>query len=261
MRVRLATWLCAFGVLLSLHSLLHASPWVVGYSGAPGTQSCASSCHGGGSGTVVLQGFPESYFPDSTYLIQLTSSGQSIKNFNASCRVGTGSLMAGILMGSGNTVTYSVPAELNGVHLSVLDQATAQFFWIAPPEGSGEVRLYVAAHQGNEDGPNTSLVLVATENESSSAGEWMPSAFELSPPYPNPFNSNTQLTLTLTRESNTVVRIFDVTGREVSTLLSERLGAGQHRLEWNAAHATAGLYFMTVESGDFRQTQKLVYLP
>jgi len=142
---------------------LFAEPWTVGNSGAPGTQSCASSCHGEGAGSVEVHGFPESYYPDSSYLIRLTSTGLSIKNFNASCRVGTTSLNAGVLLGEGMTANYSVANESNGVHAIEFDQDTLEFRWIAPVHGTGEVRLYVAAHQGHDTGPNNDLMLVSDE--------------------------------------------------------------------------------------------------
>ncbi len=142
---------------------LFAEPWTVGNSGAPGTQSCASSCHGDGAGSVEVHGFPESYHPDSSYLIRLTSTGLSIKNFNASCRVGTTSLNAGVILGEGMTANYSVANESNGVHAIEFDQDTLEFRWIAPVHGTGEVRLYVAAHQGHDTGPNNDLMLVSDE--------------------------------------------------------------------------------------------------
>ncbi len=152
-------------LLLFLFSPLAAAPWTVGNSGAPGTQSCASSCHGEGEGTVVVEGFPESYIPDSTYLIRLTAPDQPIKNFNASCRVGTTSLTAGVIIGNGLTATYSVGSEPNGVHATSLNQDTLEFTWIAPQYGTGFVRLYVAAHQGSESGPNSDFMLTATEQD------------------------------------------------------------------------------------------------
>lgn len=150
-------------LLLLILSPLAAAPWTVGNSGAPGTQSCASSCHGDGAGTVEVHGFPESYYPDSVYLIQLTSTGLTIKNFNASCRLGTTSLNAGVMLGYGMTAAYSVSNETNGVHSLVLDQDTLEFQWIAPAHGTGEVRMYIAAHQGHDTGPNNDLMLIAGE--------------------------------------------------------------------------------------------------
>lgn len=140
-----------------------AAPWVVGTSGAPGTQSCASSCHGEGGGTVEIHNFPESYVPDSTYIIQLTSTGLPIKNFNASCRIGTSSLNAGVILPHTGTATYSVDNETNGVHATALDQDTMEFRWRAPIHGTGPVTLYVAAHQGHDTGPNSDLQVSAAE--------------------------------------------------------------------------------------------------
>jgi hypothetical protein len=140
-----------------------AAPWVIGYSGAPGTQSCASSCHGEGGGTVEVQNFPESYVPDSTYIIRLTSTGLSIKNFNASCRVGTSSLNAGVILPHTNTATYSTENETNGVHATALDQDTLEFRWRAPIHGTGPVTMYVAAHQGHDTGPNNDIVIFSDE--------------------------------------------------------------------------------------------------
>lgn len=150
-------------LLMCAPRAVRAEPYVIGFSGAPGTQSCASSCHGEGSGSVEIHGFPEAYVPDSLYLIQVASTGLLIKNFNASCRIGDGTQEAGVLSGTGVTESYSVTGELNGIHLSEFDQDTVEFIWQAPTHGSGEVRLYLAAHQGHDTGPNNDLMLVATE--------------------------------------------------------------------------------------------------
>jgi hypothetical protein len=129
----------------------------------PGTQSCASSCHGEGGGTVEIHNFPESYVPDSIYIVRLTSTGLPIKNFNASCRAGTSSLNAGVMLPFTNTATYSAENETNGVHATALDQDTLEFRWRAPIHGTGRVTLYVAAHQGHDTGPNSDLQVSADE--------------------------------------------------------------------------------------------------
>ncbi|RQW00280.1 T9SS C-terminal target domain-containing protein [bacterium] len=143
-----------------------AGPNYTGYSGAPGRQNCASSCHGGTNGTVQVFGFPESYTPNTQYLISLRIlGGSTINNFNASCRLGTGSTNAGIIAAGNRTATYNVTGETNGVHLSQTNRDTCNFLWTAPAAGTGEVRLYVAAHQGtNMSGANTDITLVAAES-------------------------------------------------------------------------------------------------
>ncbi|MBK6910213.1 MAG: T9SS type A sorting domain-containing protein [bacterium] len=162
MRVWIGSWLVA----LCLINSSFASPGNRGYSGAPGALGrCASSCHGAGTGTVQVTGFPTNYVPDSTYLITIQAvTGFPIKNFNASVRIGTGTNRAGTITAGQGTSTYNVAQETNGVHLSTLDLQTATFNWQAPAVGAGTVRLYVAAHQGARNtGPNTNITLVANE--------------------------------------------------------------------------------------------------
>jgi len=144
---------------------VQALPTNVGYSGSPGRGSCAASCHGVGGGTVQVFGFPASYTPSEQYLITVRKmTGVSIKNFNASCRIGTGTQNAGVITSDLLTETYSVGGETNGVHMTTIDHDSAQFTWTAPAMGTGVVRLYVAAHQGERNtGPNTNVTVMATE--------------------------------------------------------------------------------------------------
>ncbi|MBL0063239.1 MAG: T9SS type A sorting domain-containing protein [bacterium] len=55
----------------------------------------------------------------------------------------------------------------------------------------------------------------------------MPVAFELQAAYPNPFNSSVRIALNVAQESQTTVRIFDIVGQEVSTLINSKLSAGE----------------------------------
>jgi len=138
----------------------------VGYSGAPGSNgTCASSCHGTTGGTIQITDFPADYTPGQTYSVTIShSSGSAIRQFNGSCRVGTGSTNAGVIAAGTNTATYNTGGETNGFHLSSIDQQSGTFQWTAPAQGTGVVRLYIAGHQGGYSGQNTDLVLVANEH-------------------------------------------------------------------------------------------------
>lgn len=158
----LIRWLI-LGVLAATPTLF-ALPTYTGYSSAPGRGTCAATCHGAAGGTVQIAGFPTEYVPDSLYEITISRlSGLAIKNFNGSCRVGTGSVNAGLISSGARTSTYNVPGETNGIHLSQLDQVSAVFNWRAPAAGTGEVRLYIGAHQGVRTGPNTRIMSIASE--------------------------------------------------------------------------------------------------
>jgi hypothetical protein len=135
-----------------------------GYSGAPGRQNCASSCHGSGTGSVTISGFPTSYTPGTAYTIRIRkTSGSTISNFNASCRVGTGTTNAGAIAAGTSTSIYNVTGETNGVHFTNANRDSGTFIWTAPAQGTGSVRMYVAALQGSYSGANTRLTLTAEE--------------------------------------------------------------------------------------------------
>jgi hypothetical protein len=155
----------AAAILLAMTSSLAAHTTYTGYSSAPGSKgTCASTCHGSSGGTIEVSGFPSEYTPGQAYAVVVAHSGGSaIKQFNGSCRVGTGSSNAGTIGAGTNTSTYNTTGETNGVHLSSIDLDNAEFVWTAPSAGTGEVRLYVAGHQGTAGGANTRIVMVAQE--------------------------------------------------------------------------------------------------
>jgi len=166
MRFRWMGWLA---LLLLVQAAAGRSNYQ-GYSGAPGRQTCASSCHGGTSGTVTVSGFPELYTPGTPYTVTLTrSSGSTIRSFNGSCRLGTGTANAGVISAGQGTTTYTVNGESNGVRCSNYGVASCSFTWTAPAAGSGTARLYIGAYQGSStNGQTTALTLVAEEGQ---AGE------------------------------------------------------------------------------------------
>lgn len=80
------------------------------------------------------------------------------------------------------------------------------------------------------------------------------------PAQPNPFNPVTTLTFDLPETAIATLKIFDLTGREVTTLINESLPAGTHSITWNAASNPSGTYFAILESNKSTSTQKLLLL-
>ena len=87
-----------------------------------------------------------------------------------------------------------------------------------------------------------------------------PNTFELMQNYPNPFNPSTTIAFNLPSRSFVSLKVFDVLGREVSTIVSQELQAGSYRREWNAANMTSGVYFYRIQAGTFAETKKLLLL-
>jgi dienelactone hydrolase len=87
-----------------------------------------------------------------------------------------------------------------------------------------------------------------------------PALFRLEQNYPNPFNPSTTISYQLPANCVVVLKLFDVLGREVKTLVDERQSAGSHSVRFNAGSLPSGVYFYRLEAGTYRDTKKLVLL-
>lgn len=87
-----------------------------------------------------------------------------------------------------------------------------------------------------------------------------PSHFSLSQNYPNPFNPSTVISYQIPVNSHVALKVFDVLGREVATLVNERENAGRHSVMFNAANVPSGVYFYRLEAGSYHETKKLLLL-
>jgi hypothetical protein len=235
-----------------------AEPPYTGYSGAPGSGGrCASSCHGGSGGTIQVSAFPTTYVPGQVYTVSFSHVGGSmIKQMNASCRVGAGSQNAGVIAAGSQTATYNVAGETNGVHLTSTDLMGGSFLWTAPAAGTGEVRLYLAGHQGSYGGANTNLVLTAQE-QVTDVGDGVLANAHLTYSYPNPFNAQTVIWYNVPRASPVLLEIFDATGRTLELHEFDQ-SAGLHQFTWNASANPSGLYFYRIQAAGSTQIRKLL---
>lgn len=84
--------------------------------------------------------------------------------------------------------------------------------------------------------------------------------FKLEQNYPNPFNPNTKISWQSSISGWQTIKVYDVLGREVETLVNEEKVAGTYDLTWNVANLPGGVYFYRLQVGSFNQTKKLVVL-
>ena len=88
----------------------------------------------------------------------------------------------------------------------------------------------------------------------------IPDGYELFQNYPNPFNPSTKIKFHIGKSSNVRLSVFDITGREVATLVNSKLNPGEFVYEFNASNLPSGVYFYSIITEDFRQTKKMVLL-
>ena len=87
-----------------------------------------------------------------------------------------------------------------------------------------------------------------------------PQVFSLDQNYPNPFNPTTNIRYSLSVKDHVYLNIFDVTGREVATLVDQEQLPGSYEVRWNAENEAGGIYFYQVKVGNKIQTRKMTLI-
>ena len=88
----------------------------------------------------------------------------------------------------------------------------------------------------------------------------LPEKYVLGQNYPNPFNPTTTIYYSIPQNSYVSLRIFDVLGNEVQTIVNENQDAGNYTVKFNADNLTSGIYFYKIEAGSFIETKKMILL-
>lgn len=88
----------------------------------------------------------------------------------------------------------------------------------------------------------------------------LPKEYILHQNYPNPFNPSTTIRFSLPKREHVTLKVFDVLGREVATLVNEELNAGEHLVQFASHELASGIYFYKLTAGKFSQTRKGVLL-
>jgi aminopeptidase N len=95
---------------------------------------------------------------------------------------------------------------------------------------------------------------------SSSESDQPPSTFMLEQNFPNPFNSTTTISYEIPSREQVVLKIYDILGREVATLVDSKQFAGFYEYQWNPQNMTSGIYFYRLSAGSVQMQRKMVLL-
>ncbi|MGA2668371.1 MAG: T9SS type A sorting domain-containing protein [Ignavibacteria bacterium] len=88
----------------------------------------------------------------------------------------------------------------------------------------------------------------------------IPKDFALYQNYPNPFNPTTVITFDLPRQTNVTIKVYDISGKEVKTIMNENKTAGSYNVTFNASSLSSGVYFYRINAGDYSKTMKMALI-
>ena len=108
--------------------------------------------------------------------------------------------------------------------------------------------------------PLSQLKFSATAAVAKEEAKSVPREFVLNQNYPNPFNATTTFTFSVVETRNVSLRIYDIQGREIETIIDKELQPDNYSFPWNARSYASGTYFFRLIAGSFISTKKLVLL-
>ena len=190
------------------------------------------------------------WIDNSTFVIYNTSNSNLPNNFvNAIDEDSNGKLWLATDGGFACLENDSIISYSNLVDGSIVTLAVDNLdrVWM------GEVwtgKLYVF------DGSN---IIIITDIEDEQF-DFIPQQYSLSQNYPNPFNPATTIKYKIPVLSYVFIKIYDILGREVTTLINEEKPVGVYAVEWNARNLPSGVYFYRLQAGSFVETKKMVLL-
>ncbi len=141
----------------------------------------------------------------------------------------------------GQDTQYQVPANVLNYN--------STYFWQVRARDMGGIGTYTPAWSFS-----------TTPVGISSIGSILPEKFELLQNYPNPFNPQTKIKFDVPKTSSVSIKIIDMSGKEVMTVINSVLKAGSYEANVDAAQLASGTYFCRMKSADFLKTLKIVLI-
>jgi len=205
-----------------------------------------------------LAGPTNIWFDDNGDLLVIDYNGTAVKSFDSN-----GSFVNNFITGlsSAEGVDFFPNGNIligNGATHSVkMYDSSGNYIEDFIPNGSGGLVT-----------PNAVVIRETNVSSVSGDGDFGDNTFVLNQNYPNPFNPSTKIKFTISpvianvaKQTQLVtLKAYNILGKEIATLVSEELPAGEYEVEFNATGLPSGIYFYQLEAGTFIQTNKMVYL-
>ncbi|GEM_PF-6571299 len=155
---------------------------------------------------------------------------------------------------------YDIHSDIEFQEVETVDQisrseATRISVQLSNPRESNLIQKAEYIHSGN-------LMEDSTDSKTLAAGEKAeePSSFRLKQNYPNPFNPATEISYRLPANRHVVLKVYDMLGRPVKTLVNKNQEAGNYTVRFNAGGLTSGMYLYRLKAGDYEQIRKMILI-
>ena len=147
---------------------------------------------------------------------------------------------------SSNTSQYQVPG-------GILSTGT-QYYWRVRARNAGGWSPWVSAWNF------TTLVFEGNISGINLYGNEIPTEFKIFQNFPNPFNPTTKIRFDIASQTEVNLRIYDVVGKEIKTLVDQIMQPGRYEYLFNADNLPSGVYFYRIETGEFLEINKMIIL-
>ncbi len=230
------------------------------------TSTTGCSCHGSiNTGVIVTISGPDTVNTGQTqqYTLSVTNAGKTGMGLDIATRLGALGVVSNTTHLSNGELTHNANIPMtNGT-------ATINFNYTAPGTG-GTDTLWAVGLAGNSQSNtggdawnhavNKRIIVRSTVGIEPNVS---PADFKISDNYPNPFNPSTSIDISLAKQTDVNIKIYDISGAEIYTLANRTMNAGNHTFTWNAISnsgsiVNSGIYFTKINIGGLTTTKKMI---
>lgn len=160
-------------------------------------------------------------------------------------------------------IAYSTNAGGDWADLAtnVLSQVES-YNWLVPNIASDSTKIRIRDANNPQLFGETGLFTIdpATDVKDPSQDEAIPSEYKLYTNYPNPFNPSTRIKYSIPEEAFVTIKVFDILGAEVATLVNETRSPGNYELNFDASNLRSGVYLYRIQAGNYTESRKMLFI-
>ncbi|MGA9291605.1 MAG: DUF4397 domain-containing protein [Ignavibacteriaceae bacterium] len=155
--------------------------------------------------------------------------------------------------GDNNTIVTSLNADLSGLKGMTAAVFASGFLNTSSNQNGSAFGIFAALANGT-------VVQFGTLTGVESSPKSIPSSFNLEQNFPNPFNPATKIVYSLPKSSEVSLKVYNIVGQEVATLINQQQNAGIYSVNFNASNLASGIYIYRIQAGSFVSTRKMTLL-